>query len=74
MITSNLILLAWILFIGWVVFRFGDVICLGFAVYLFCNGQWLLAGFYFVLMNIIAGIKAGVMLFERRAGYRGPWI
>ncbi len=74
MILSHVITLLCVLGVLWVVFRWGGLICMVYAAWYFCTGQWFFAAFCFVIACMLEAVKAGVMVVERCLGYRGPWI
>lgn len=71
---SHVVTLICVLLILWIVFRWGGFICMAYAAWYFCTGQWFFAGICFAFAVMLETVKTGVMLVERDRGYRGPWI
>lgn len=75
MIPEHVVALVVVIFIGWVLFRWGGLIFLAYALWHFWAGEWFSAGFAFVVACFIEKVKARVMWRARHYyGYRGPWI
>lgn len=74
MLADHIVTLVVALTVAWAIFRWGALICMGYALWYFCTEQWFYAGFCFALACIIEATKAPVMFYARREGYSGPWV
>lgn len=73
-IPPHVAVLAFALLFIWFLFRWGDCLFAGYALWTFWQGHWDQAILYFLIAMWIGGVKAGVLLLERARGYRGPWV
>ncbi len=74
MIPDHVVMLIVALIVWWVLFRWGSLICTGYALWYFCSEQWGYAVLAFIFACFIEAVKAPTMFLTRRQGYRGPWI
>ena len=73
-IPPHMLMLVCGLVVLWVLFRWGDAIFTVAALWMFWQQQYVDAVCYFIIAMFFAWAKAWNMLFDRAAGYRGPWV
>lgn len=57
-----------------ILFRWGDLIFAGYALWTWCIGEQVDAVCLLVLAIFFGWLKACAMVGVRLAGYRGPWV
>jgi hypothetical protein len=73
-IPPHVFMLAAVLVVLWVLFRWGPLIFLGFALWYFWHQELAVTVYCVIAACLIEWVKRLVMLFERAAGYVGPWV
>lgn len=73
-IPPHVFVLAYALVLIWVVFRWGPIIFMGYALWNFWFQHLDLTIYYFIAAMFVGWVKACVMFLARCAGYRGPWL
>lgn len=74
MIPDQVVAFALVIAIGWMLYRWGTLIFLGYALYHFWIGEWFFAGFAFAIAWFIEALRAPIMFVARVERNRGSWI
>jgi hypothetical protein len=73
-VPPQVLALAYALVILWILVRWGDVIFISYALWLFWHQHAVDAVCYVLVAFFFGAMKAGYMYAARCQGYRGPWV
>ena len=74
MIPDHIVALALVIAIGWILYRWGALIFMGYALYHFWLGEYFFAAFAFAVAWFIEAVKAPALFLARLEGQRWPRI